>query len=203
MYRFLFRLLVKVVDLILELLKTKYFRSLATFPKNARFLAGSSILNPKRNRNLVLIGENSIIRCEIFVFPHSGVVRIGGWCYIGEGTKIWSSKSISIGDRVLISHGVNIHDTNGHSISSSLRHQHFVDICTKGHPVDAKSIQAAEINIGDDAWIGFGSTILKGVTIGKGAIIGAGSVVTNDVPPWTIVGGNPAKIIREIPENER
>ena len=45
--------------------------------------------------------------------------------------------------------------------------------------------------------------ILKGVTIGEGSIVGAGSVVTKDVPDWTIVGGNPAKIIRVIPENER
>jgi acetyltransferase-like isoleucine patch superfamily enzyme len=203
MYRFLFRFVTKVLDLMLEILKTRYYSSLATFPPKTRFLAGSSILNPKKNRNLISIGDYSIIRCEIFVFPHSGEVKIGSWCYVGEGTKIWSSKSIEIGNRVLISHGVNIHDTNGHPVSSSLRHQHFVDICKKGHPVDAEYIQAAEIRISDDAWIGFGSTILKGVTIGKGAVVGAGSVVTNDIPPWTIVGGNPAKIIREIPEDER
>ena len=47
------------------------------------------------------------------------------------------------------------------------------------------------------------SIILKGVTIGEGSIVGAGSVVTKSVPPWTIVGGNPARIIREIPLEER
>ena len=59
------------------------------------------------------------------------------------------------------------------------------------------------IVIKDKAWIGFNSIILKGVTIGEGAIVGAGSVVTKDVPPYTIVAGNPARIVREIPENER
>jgi acetyltransferase-like isoleucine patch superfamily enzyme len=80
---------------------------------------------------------------------------------------------------------------------------HAMEIFTNGHPEKNIEIGASPIIIEDDAWIGFNSIILKGVTIGKGSIVGAGSVVTKSVPPWTIVGGNPAKIIREIPENER
>ena len=52
------------------------------------------------------------------------------------------------------------------------------------------------IIVGDDVWIGYRSTILSGVEIGKGAIIAAGSVVTKDVPPYAIVGGNPAMVIK-------
>ena len=52
------------------------------------------------------------------------------------------------------------------------------------------------IVVGDDVWLGYGAIILPGVTIGDGAIIGAGTVVTKDVPPYAIVGGNPAKVIR-------
>ena len=52
--------------------------------------------------------------------------------------------------------------------------------------------------IKDYAWISYNACILKGVTIGEGAIIGAGSVVTKDVPAWTVVAGNPAKIVRHI-----
>jgi acetyltransferase-like isoleucine patch superfamily enzyme len=59
------------------------------------------------------------------------------------------------------------------------------------------------ILISKGAWIGAKSVILKGVTIGEGAIVGAGSVVSKDVPPYTIVAGNPAKIIRELPLDER
>ena len=56
------------------------------------------------------------------------------------------------------------------------------------------------IRIGDDVWIGAGAIILPGVTIGEGAVVGAGAVVTKDIPPFAIVVGNPAKIIRYIEE---
>jgi galactoside O-acetyltransferase len=59
------------------------------------------------------------------------------------------------------------------------------------------------VTISDRVWIGFNVIILKGVTIGEGAIVGAGSVVTKDVSPYTIVAGNPAQVIREIPLDER
>lgn len=58
--------------------------------------------------------------------------------------------------------------------------------------------KCADIVIGDDAWIGTGSVILPGVSIGEGAIVGAGSVVTRDVPPWTVVAGSPARVIKNL-----
>ena len=64
-------------------------------------------------------------------------------------------------------------------------------------------MNTAPIKICDNAWIGMNCIILKGVTIGEGAIVGAGSVVTKSVPPWTIVGGNPAKVIKEISIEKR
>jgi acetyltransferase-like isoleucine patch superfamily enzyme len=63
---------------------------------------------------------------------------------------------------------------------------------------DWKNIKMADIIIEDKVWIGFNVIILKGVKIGEGAVIGAGSVVTKDVPPYHIVAGNPAKIIKKI-----
>jgi len=57
-------------------------------------------------------------------------------------------------------------------------------------------IESTQLNIGNDVWIGASSLIMGGITIGDGAIIGAGAVVTKDVPPYAIVGGNPAKLIR-------
>lgn len=59
---------------------------------------------------------------------------------------------------------------------------------------DWSTVKSAPIKICDKAWIGFNAIILKGVTIGEGAVVGAGAVVTHDVPPWTIVAGNPAVV---------
>ncbi len=68
---------------------------------------------------------------------------------------------------------------------------------------DWEHVKSAPIIVNDKAWIGFEVVVLKGVTIGEGAIIGSRSVVTKDVPEWTIVAGNPAQFVREIPANER
>jgi acetyltransferase-like isoleucine patch superfamily enzyme len=60
-------------------------------------------------------------------------------------------------------------------------------------------IESAKVIIEDDAWIGLKTTILKGVRIGRGAVVGANSVVTKDAPPFTLVAGNPARVVRQLP----
>ncbi|MDH4236354.1 MAG: hypothetical protein OEV17_03815 [Nitrospira sp.] len=64
-------------------------------------------------------------------------------------------------------------------------------------------MKVGKVDIHDKAWIGLDAIILKGVTIGEGAIVGAGSVVSKDVPPFTIVAGNPARVVRELGPDER
>jgi acetyltransferase-like isoleucine patch superfamily enzyme len=160
------------------------------------------IVNISDSRQSISIGKNSHILGELLVFPHGGKIEIGSDCYIGEGTRIWSAKNIKIGDRVLISHNVNILDNDTHPLSASERHAQFKAIASSGHPKNI-NLNEASISISEDVWIGAMATILKGITIGEGAIIGAASVVTKDVPAWTIVAGNPAKIIRELSLDER
>ena len=82
-----------------------------------------------------------------------------------------------------------------------------VQIYTATHPLDAKTRNswleyAKPISIGDDVWIGGGAIIYPGVTIGNGAVIAAGAVVNKDVPSNVVVGGNPAKIIKEIDNSQ-
>lgn len=164
-----------------------------------RILPDAKIENLSGNPSLISIGSGSVVKGQLLVFAHGGRVSIGQNCYLGEDSKIWSAESITIGDRVFISHNVNIHDTNSHSTNPKLRYQHIVEIVSTGHPhVNNFDIISQAVHIEDDVWIGFNSIILKGVRIGRGVVVAAGSVVTKDIPEFSIVAGNPAKIIKKI-----
>jgi len=107
-----------------------------------------------------------------------------------------------MGNRVLIAHNVTILDSLTHPIGARARHEHFKYIITEGYP-DRIDLGERAVDIGDDVWIGCMSVVLRGVSLGRGAIVGAGSVVTENVPPWTLAAGNPARIIRELDGDER
>ena len=74
-----------------------------------------------------------------------------------------------------------------------------VKLCTASHDISSKIMELTyePITIGANAWVAGWSIILPGVTIGEGAVVAAGAVVTKDVEPWTVVGGNPAKLIKK------
>ena len=170
---------------------------LATLHPTARIMASGVILNPRLSPELVRIGAHSVVRGELFVFAHGGSIEIGDWCFVGENSRIWSADAVSIGNRVLISHNVNIHDTNGHPVDAMARHEHFQQIVGAGHPT-VVGMESRPISIGDDAWIGFSVAIMKGVSVGAGAIVAANSVVLEDVPPHALVAGNPARLVRML-----
>jgi acetyltransferase-like isoleucine patch superfamily enzyme len=163
-------------------------------------LLASCRINGTCERGRIRIGANTHVKGILQIFPNGGEICIGRDCFIGEWTHIWSMASVKIGDRVLVSHNVNIHDNNGHSLSAGERHKHYMEIITVGHPEKLDDIVCKPVVIEDDAWIGFNSTILKGVTIGRGAVVGACSVVIEDVAPYEVVAGNPARVVgRSLP----
>ena len=166
---------------------------------SAQFMSTAVVDNFRKNAIFVKVGAGTVVRGQLMIFGHGGNIEIGAHCYVGEGARIWSAESIVIGNRVLISHGVNIHDTDSHPIDKELRHQHYQRILSQGHPMLYEfNIISRRIEIEDDVWIGFGAAILKGVRIGKGSIIAACSVVTHDIPARVIAGGNPTKIMRQL-----
>jgi len=170
--------------------------------KGTVFHPGARIFNMAGSQEAVEIGSFTHIRGELLTFAHGGKIQLGSYCYVGEGTRIWSAASIRIGERVLIAHNVTIMDSLTHPVGATARHEHFKQIITAGHPLHL-NLGERPVEIADDAWIGCASVILRGVIIGEGSIVGAGSVVTENVAPWTVVGGNPAKVIRELGPDER
>lgn len=126
-----------------------------------------------------------------------GRITIGEHCCIYLNTIIGSVRSIRIGNCVTISNHVHIYDNNNHPVDPDVRHK----MCMEGFDGDAwkwTNADAAPVVIEDDVWICEYAAIMKGVTIGKGSVVAAHAVVTKDVPAYTMVAGNPARIIKEI-----
>jgi len=177
-------------------------RATCSLGSGAKLYPTARIRNALGKSEHIRVGSYSIVKGELLLFAHGGDIEIGEWCYVGDGVRIWSAKKIVIGDRVLISHNVNIFDNLTHPLSAIARHEQFRAIATSGHPL-VLDLDEKVVNISADVLIGANTTILRGVNIREGAIVGAGSVVTHDVPPFTIVAGNPARVIRELRADER
>lgn len=148
----------------------------------------------------LLVDANSLVMASVYFEKPNAVLSIGKRTFIGR-SMISVAEKVTIGSDVMISWGVTLADHNSHSIRFTERALDVANWAIGKKMWDR--VKTDEIKICDKSWIGFNSIILKGVTIGEGAIVGAGSVVTKDVPPWTIVAGNPAKTIRELSLDER
>ena len=146
------------------------------------------LMNCVHGRRKAKIGKSDIHPTAII--REGEYVTIGDHCLINHNNVIQAGKSkngrITIGNHVHT--GVNV-------IMYGFNHGFY----TRDIPTKEQDYIDAPITIEDDVWIGAGTIILAGVTIGKGSIIASNAVVNKDVPPYSIVGGVPAKIIKERP----
>lgn len=161
--------------------------------------------NPCLDSIYLTIGTDCIISGRFIFESAQGHVSVGDHSYIGASTFI-SRSSITVGNNVTIAWGCTVYDHDSHSVDYRLRRKDIDDELRdmRGGVSFIKNkdwgvVASKPIVICDDAWIGMNCIILKGVTIGEGAVVGAGSVVTKDVPAWTLVAGNPARVIKELP----
>jgi acetyltransferase-like isoleucine patch superfamily enzyme len=155
----------------------------------------SRILIHKTSSGNIILGNNVICSAELYSFFGKGNIHIGDCSYIGQNSRIWALKGVTIGERVLISHNVFIVDNLTHPLNASIRHQQYM--AKHGFPFPQNiDLQEKEVIIEDDVWIAANAIILSGVRIGKGAIVGAGSVVTKSIAAGDIVGGNPARVLK-------
>lgn len=147
--------------------------SIKKYGKGARLIAGRG----------VRVSPGCVLRVG-----SSGLLSLGARTVIGPNTRIMAATEVKIGARCMISWNCSIFDSIGHRMW--LEGQDEAEI-------------EAPITIGDDVWIGPYSIIMKGVTIGNNCIIGAGSVVRRDVPPSSLVYGNPARVAGKVLKWER
>ncbi|MFC7419059.1 acyltransferase [Iodobacter arcticus] len=114
-----------------------------------------------------------------------GQIRIGDRVVL-QGVAILAYQRVEVGNDVIFGPMVTIMDSSGHPLLG------------RGQAGEAARIRSAPVRIANGAWIGAGATILKGVSIGEGAVIGTQAVVSEDVPPFCVVTGNPARIVKQL-----
>ena len=153
-----------------------------------------------QNNMRLTIGGDSVLEGRMAFERQGARISVGDRTFIGN-CVISCANEIEIGNDVLIAWNVAIFDHGSHSVNFKQR-SNDVRQWAKGQK-NWDSVSLAKTKIGDKSWIGYGSIILPGVEVGEGAVVGAGSVVSRDVQPWTIVAGNPARLIREILVNAR
>jgi maltose O-acetyltransferase len=125
-------------------------------------------------------GKKSTIIFPSVFFGYNNI-SIGEYTDIGAFANIWGNGGLFIGDRVLIA---------SHVVITTLTHDYSF------HQIKFAPSISKPIRIENDVWIGTHAVIMPGITIGEGAVVGAGAVVTKDVPPYAIVVGVPAKIVK-------
>jgi len=144
------------------------------------------------------VGPHSYIDGEVFLMTPDARCTIGAHCFLGESSRLWVQRRITIGNFVLIAPRVDIFDNDSHPLDAALRREDAIDQFERKRPMSYNHVAAAEVVIDDDVWIGTKSTIMKGVHLGRGSVVAAASVVTKNVAPFTLVGGNPAREIRRL-----
>lgn len=145
--------------------------------------------------NKLKVGSKSLIDCNIVFEKDNGTIQIGDNTFIGGATLV-CVKEINIGNNVQVAWGCTLLDHNSHCLDYLVRRKDLSD--TFNGRKDWNVVTSKSINICDDVWVGFNSIILKGVTIGEGAVVAAGSVVVKDVPPFVVVAGNPAIVVKHL-----
>ena len=145
-------------------------------------------------------GASTYLGTMFDVGPH-GRVTLGDFALV-HGARIICDAEVNIGDYALISWNVVLMDTYRVPLDPRLRRAELERVPERPLRLACADVPARPIRIERNVWIGFDACVLPGVTIGEGSVVGARSVVTADVPPFTVVAGNPARVIRQLEKKE-
>lgn len=150
--------------------------------RGSRMMFGDGLQLRSTVRSNPLGANHPVVLCT---WQAGAILQIGR-NFAMTGGSIIAAKRIVIGDNVNVGANTAIMDTDFHPLEAGTRRS------------DSEPAKTTPVTIEDDVFIGMNCLILKGVTLGRGSVIGAGSVVTKDVPPHTIVAGNPVRFIGDV-----
>ena len=149
-------------------------------------------------------GDDVVFEPGALIF-HPENVHLGSCVYVGHYAilKGYYKNRLTVGDGTWIGQGAFLHAAGGVTIGRRVGIGPHVLILTSTHGETAPpavimdgALELAPVIVGDGADLGVGAILLPGITVGEGAQVGAGAVVTRDVPPFAVVAGNPARVLR-------
>lgn len=140
-----------------------------------------------------------LARWRIFLLKCFGAKIGANTLAIYSTAAIWAPWNLELGSNVTLSQHTNIYAVDKIRIGDNSIISREAFLCSASHDISSPIMEltTAPITIGENCWICARAIVLPGVKIGDGAVVAAGAVVTKDVEPWTVVGGNPAKFIKK------
>lgn len=166
------------------------------YKHNSFQLLNVKVNNMTNDADKIVFGDFCNVSCKI-TLNNKGSINVGDYVFMNHVT-MRIDYHLVIGSNTMFGPGVRLWDTNNHPISIKERNRQTVEISCDFPLFKSYESKGASIVIGNNVWIGMDVIILAGVKIGDGAIVAAGSVVTKNVKESTMVGGSPAKYIKDI-----
>lgn len=125
--------------------------------------------------------------------------RLGANCRIDPSVLIWAPWNLELGDEVALGHHVDCYNVARVRVGSHATVSQYAFLCSATHDITDPHMRlvSAPIEIGDQAWVCAGAFVGPGIQVGRGAVVAARAVVVKDVAPWAVVGGNPARFLKE------